>query len=648
MGGAELVARFGTAAKLRVQQAGLLNAARPPFPEVKPCTQWLIESAAMATDSVVSAADRIVRGDFRVFSRELPQGSEVRAWNRDPLTGVLAPLTFGPTLDLYSRRLVGDIKYLWEPNRHADLVTLALAFRATGNEQYRECAFRLLSSWFEQCPYLRGPNWASGLELGIRLINWAAAWQLLRIPGATAGSEGADAPLHDDWRKSIYQHVHFVRGHYSKHSSANNHLIGEASGVFIACCTWPFWRDFERWREEAFQIVIEETLAQSTPDGASREQATAYQLFVLQFQLLNLLAGRASGVEFPGTYAQRVHAMLLFLAELRDVNGHLPMIGDSDDGSVLRLSHETDFCSYRSAFATGALLLDDAALARAAGNLDDQTRHLVDATRWERLVSAELPNRGERRTSFTEGGYYILGEGFGTQRELRLMVDSGPLGYRSIAAHGHADALAIYLSAAGKEFLVDPGTYTYHGQREWRAHFRSTRAHNTLTVDGMDQSVQAGSFMWLKHANTQCLQYRKGEAEDLFVGEHDGYRRLSDPVTHRRTIRRIGGTFQVEDLLVCKGNHEVEQWWQFSEECVVVVVNGVVIARNAGSLIRLNPQAKDAAVQFYCGSEHPIAGWASRQYEVKVAAAAIRVTTRISGTARLVTVIECERDWGVS
>ena len=140
-----------------------------------------------------------------------------------------------------------------------------------------------------------------------------------------------------------------------------------------------------------------------------------------------------------------------------------------------------------------------------AGALDDKTRWLLgdgaDAD------FAALPTTGARlpvRPAFPAGGYHILGCDFETGNEIRVVVDAGPLGYQTIAAHGHADALSFTLSVGGLEFLIDPGTYAYHTQRPWRDYFRGTGAHNTVRVDGLDQSRSGGNFMWLKKANAGC------------------------------------------------------------------------------------------------------------------------------------------------
>ena len=101
----------------------------------------------------------------------------------------------------------------------------------------------------------------------------------------------------------------------------------------------------------------------------------------------------------------------------------------------------------------------------------------------------------------------------------------------SIAAHGHADALAVTLSVAGRELIVTGGRQLLR-QSAWRAVQRGTRAHPTVCVDGRNQAVMGGPFYWSGHAATALgwVDLDRGivDAEDV------GYRRLDDPVVRRR------------------------------------------------------------------------------------------------------------------
>src|SRR6185436_17396116 len=113
-------------------------------------------------------------------------------------------------------QLVGDIKYLWELNRHLQLVTLAQAYALSRERRYFDVLRVQLESWLDACPFRRGANWTSALEAAIRLINWSSAWQLLG---------GANSPLFDGtdgarlqrrWLDSVYQHAQFVSANFSR------------------------------------------------------------------------------------------------------------------------------------------------------------------------------------------------------------------------------------------------------------------------------------------------------------------------------------------------------------------------------------------------------------------------------------------------
>ena len=140
-----------------------------------------------------------------------------------------------------------------------------------------------------------GPNWSSALELAVRLINWSVAWQLLGGAASTLFDDDEGSRLRRQWLDSVFRHAQFIRGHFSRYSSANNHLLGEAAGLFIAALTWPCWPHAGAWPAEARTILEREAVRQNAPDGVNREQAVSYQQFVLDLLVLALLAGKANG-----------------------------------------------------------------------------------------------------------------------------------------------------------------------------------------------------------------------------------------------------------------------------------------------------------------------------------------------------------------
>ena len=141
---------------------------------------------------------------------------------------------------------------------------------------------------------------------------------------------------------------------------------------------------------------------------------------------------------------------------------------------------------------------------------------------------------------FRSGARRRIGIGWWGAR-WQALFDAGPLGLGSLAAHGHADALAIWASLDGKPLLIDAGTYAYHEDPAWRDHFRSTPAHNTLTLDGRNQSEIQGAFLWGRKARSRFVAHdlRAGWVE----GETDAY--LPDTITRR--VQLTGDALTMRD-----------------------------------------------------------------------------------------------------
>jgi hypothetical protein len=120
--------------------------------------------------------------------------------------------------------------------------------------------------------------------------------------------------------------------------------------------------------------------------------------------------------------------------------------------------------------------------------------------------------------------------------------------------------LSFLLFAEGRWLIVDPGVFGYH-DRQWRDHFRSTRAHNTVAVDGLDQCVFWGPFRVAYPPEARLLEWSEKGA----VGEHEGYRRLKNPLLHRRSIEKKGkGEWELWDHFTGRGEHEFTCSLQFA------------------------------------------------------------------------------------
>jgi hypothetical protein len=360
--------------------------------------------------------------------------------------------------------------------------------------------------------------------------------------------------------------------------------------------------------------------------------------------LLCLLFARANRIEFSDQFKQRLELMLEFILAVMDIAGHVPMVGDADDAVIVRFSPEAGFCPYRSLLATGAMLFGRSDFKARAQRFDDKSRWLLGdaaAIQFERMQDS--PSE-QARHEFPEGGYYIIGRDFGMPGEVKAVIDAGPLGYLSIAAHGHADALAFTLSIGGHEVLVDSGTYAYHAQSRWRDYFRGTAAHNTLRVDGLGQSVPGGNFMWLTHARARCTHFEVGTDRDVFEGLHDGYRRLDDPVLHRRRVEfdKNAMRLEVRDGLECAGEHSVDAHWHLSDACTVRCSGHSVEVECGNVRLRIGCPRELDPPKVVVGQKDPPLGWLSRRLDHKTPSPVIVCAGRIAGNTSLVTTFTIE------
>jgi hypothetical protein len=166
----------------------------------------------------------------------------------------------------------------------------------------------------------------------------------------------------------------------------------------------------------------------------------------------------------------------------------------------------------------------------------------------EKISSAAVqtpPLVGAR--TWKEGGYTVWRQR--PSSPIVLVFDHGPLGYLSIAAHGHADALSVWLSLDDTPVIVDAGTYAYNSAPVWRERFRSSMLHNTLSISGISSSATSGPFVWATKANAHLVSGFASKTNEV-VAEHDGYLKRFG-VRHRRSVSvSTEGKIRIVDELV--------------------------------------------------------------------------------------------------
>jgi uncharacterized heparinase superfamily protein len=455
-------------------------------------------------------------------------------WFHDPISGKAWPDASTSSFDIDVRltgSTLGDVKYVWEPNRLQMLHPLALAIARTRDQQARDTAFAIIRSWAAANPPFRGVNWKSGIELALRLVSLTLV-VAAAMPSTLSGEERAII------RRMIVAHAQYLNAFPSRYSSANNHRIAEGLGLFLAGALLPDLDKRRGWHDEGRRILQAEAMRQILADGVGAEQSPTYQAFTMEMLALAAQLANDLGTPLDTSVMDRLVRGAQFLSWLADVDGFVPRIGDDDEGRVLAQPPDREPRYVASIVAAVAGLAKRDELLPPAHDA-----HLRDV-----IFDSPRAASGQRTglAVFVHGGMSVINDVIAGRR-VHLVFDHGPLGLGPLAAHGHSDALAIWLTVDDEPVFIDAGTYRYFSGGEIRTWLRESLAHNTLSIKDSSQSRVGTPFSWLTGANAHLLaaDHEPGWRVD---GAHDGYRKRFG-VRHIRRISRTRAGVVIEDRL---------------------------------------------------------------------------------------------------
>ncbi|HZQ70126.1 MAG TPA: alginate lyase family protein [Terriglobales bacterium] len=494
-------------------------------------------------------AQKICEHRFDLLGYEgLDYGPEID-WHLDRVHGKRAPRKAWHKIAYLDFNEVGDSKVTWELNRHQHFVTLAKAYRLSGNERFAAEIFHQWQDWHLANPYPVGINWASSLEVAFRSLSWIWTYHLLQ------GSSALPANFREQWLRSQAVNGRHLETYLSTYFSPNTHLLGEAVALFFIGVLCPELPQAQRWKQLGWEVALKQAERQVQGDGLHFEQSTYYHVYALDFFLHAGLLASMNGMVVPASFDIALQKMLDVLCVYGRA-GTPPTFGDDDGGRLFdpsrnRAEHLLD------PLATGAVLFGRGDYKQVAGEIREETLWLVGEAglaEYDRLP-LKAPQPGS--VAMQAAGIYVLAGAPGQQ----MVIDCGHQGAMT-AGHGHADALSICMNSAVHPLLIDPGTCEYVGAGPERNMFRGTSFHNTLVVDGESQSQPKGPFTWESLPKVHPQVWTTGENFDLFVGSHDGYRRLPSPVTHQRWVFSLKGQFYlVRDVAQGSGEHTLDLNW---------------------------------------------------------------------------------------
>jgi len=514
----------------------------------------------------IAAADRVCGHEFDLLGsgpvtikdRVRPRradGYEPIDWNVDPILKQQFPLGFphqawNPSM----RPGLADIKWPWEIGRCQHWVTLGQAYRFTGDERYVREIIRQHDDFVEQNPTGVGVQFVCTMDVAIRACNWVLAFDLIRSSPAFTGEVMARV------YRSLFEVGQFIIGNLeNKYEVTSNHFLSNIVGLYAVGEAFASLPAGRAWIDQCREWIETEMRVQVLEDGADYESSVPYHRLVAELFLGAARLGDITKAPFSASYLDRLRQMIEFHEAVLRPDGMMPQVGDADDG---RLHIFSEYGSWRPQ--------DGRHLLGPAGAMFGRPEWIAaggDVAAWEAawwgFSPDTLPAAGplaDRAQLFPHAGLAV------TRRSGHyLLVTNARVGTNGFGNHKHNDLLSFEYHSHGVPLIVDPGSYLYTSDPDARNLFRSTRSHNTLSIDDIEQNDIRLDYLF-RMFETSAVEHLRFDASNplvIYEGRHTGYQRLSSPVTHQRLFEfdSPSSAFRITDTLTGSGSHRVA--WHF-------------------------------------------------------------------------------------
>lgn len=523
-------------------------------------------------EAVIDRAEKAALGYFDLLGYEqLFFGGVVPDWHLEPISGKRSPGVHWSSINELDSSMSGDKKIVWELNRHQHFTTLGQAYWLTGDKKFVGVFVDHISDWLANNPPKSGVNWVSSLEIAYRSISWVWAFHFF------SRSSRFDSRTMMETSKGLYLNGRHIRRHLSTYSSPNTHLTGEALGLYVIGEFLNGMDEAAEWKRTGYKILMSALTCQVREDGGYVEQATAYHRYTADIYLSLLVLRRTEGLPIDQRHEDKLRKMLHFLLHIARPDGRTPLIGD-DDGGRLHFFDGRDYDDFRSTLAVGAAVLQDAELKFGAGAPCPELLWLTGTEGLAGYQKLESTAPSKPSKPFETSGIYVIRDDWEAQAN-HILIDCGEHGFLN-GGHAHADALAFTMSLGGVPVFIDSGTYNYASKPSERDHFRSSQAHNCLTVNGTSSSVTNGPFSWRNTAAAELLEWAVRDGYVLFRGSHDGFRRFGVKY-ERQILSNRGGALILTDKIETSVQNSFEVQFILSPQVTAEIADKVTVAIRA-------------------------------------------------------------------
>jgi hypothetical protein len=488
-------------------------------------------------NEIILCADKILDNKFNLLGDEIYLGENI-CWNKDYISGFHWENSLHWRSDPFKTPHGTDIKNAWEIARFHQGISLGKAYLLSGDEKYTDKFIQLFNHFRINNPFCAGVNWVDSSEAAIRLVNVIYSLSFF-----------IDSPLINelfinDFRDFTLFHSVFIENNldYSK-QRGNSYLINLLGLAFAGV----LFKDHHYGKKNisfAFHNLEQEIRSQVHEDGISYEQSIPYHLLNLETLYLSKIILEKSGSIFSEGYNQLLHKMFEAQFNYLREDKSVPQLGDSISSRILPLNLIDNNLDYSSPLAVGAYLFHEGKYKSYFPEGSSELLFLLGPGFIQNYSRITLEPVQKRSKGFVRGGHYFL-----RGKDIDIFIQAGETGRQVKEAPGHFDILTYDLFFKGKQFIVDPGTYSVFADPDLHNRLRSIRYHNSVYID----DTQLSELL----SRPKVLEWKSDNDEDILSVQHYAYIKLHDPVICKRTfhLNKENINLKIKDELIGGTEH---------------------------------------------------------------------------------------------
>ena len=475
-----------------------------------------------AARRAVTRADDAVEHIFDILGSGPTNLGKKINWHQDFISGKEWVPEHFSKITIVDPKDTSDVKIPWELSRLQQCTDLGRAYWLTEDETYLREFVSTVDDWESNNRVDCTVNWTCSMEVAIRAINIIWGLYFFSIKNSLS-----DCFIQNTLRLLYYHGLHIEQNLETIDNGANtNHLLSNYLGLFYIGILFPEFDRSRKWRQIACAGLETEITAEVMADGADYECSTSYHRLVTEIFMSAYILGKKNNFLFSETYKNRLKQMVQFSESLTPPSGQVSLVGDNDDGFIVKLSHDNP-SSHAHLIELGSLLFSDF-LPENIVQSEESIWYLSSKVSTNIQLHRKLSS-----IIFKKSGYAVA-----RNRNMHLLFSASKMSEKYLGGHKHNDNLSFTLEINHIPYFIDPGTCCYTSDFDTRNKNRSVVSHNTVSIDSTEQNrfIENKLFYLLNDAKAEIDLFVNMKDMVIISGFHKGYQRLSDTITHRRTI----------------------------------------------------------------------------------------------------------------